>query len=127
MNIVEITSAPARRAPTPDGPTVRLVSDPDGGAPVAVLHVTVPAGGSMPEHDHGPSHVVLIPLRGRIRLHHDGVDHDLAPGTATHIGIGERVSLANPATDNAELLAVAAPPDFAAALSRWPAASPATA
>ena len=121
MHVVDITTAPARRAPIPDGPTVRtLHGSPDGVAPVAVLHVTLPAGGGMPEHDHGPSHIVLIPLQGQIQLRQNGQGHDLAPGTATHIDLGERVSLSNPSTEPAELLVVAAPPDFADALTAWP-------
>ncbi len=120
MNIVEIAGATARRGPMPNGPTVRPLLGSESGSPVAVLHVTLPARGGMPEHDHGPSHVVLLPLRGQVRLHHNGNDHDLAPGTATHIGVGERVSLANPGPDPAELIVVAAPPDFATALSAWP-------
>lgn len=122
MNIVDVAGVPPRRAPLPAGPTVRPLLGPDSGAPVAVLHVTLPAGGGMPEHDHGPSHVVLIPLHGRVRLLHEGTDHDLRPGTATHIGVGERVSLTNPGPDHAELVVVASPPDFAAALSAWPTA-----
>lgn len=38
--------------------------------------------------------------------------HDLRPGTATHIGVGERQH-PNPGADHAELLVLAAPPDFA--------------
>ncbi|WP_214364545.1 cupin domain-containing protein [Pseudonocardia sp. H11422] len=117
MNIVDVATAPARRAPMPDGPTVRPLLGADNGTPVGVLHVTLPAGGRLPKHDHGPSHVVLVPLQGQVRLHHDGNDHDLGLGSVTHIGIGERVSLDNPGSDPAELIVVAAPPDFAAALS----------
>lgn len=122
MDIVDVATAPARRAPLPDGPTVRPLFGSDSATPVAVLHVTLPAGGRLPEHDHGPSHVVLIPLQGQVRLHHDGNEHDLGPGTATHISVGERVSLANPGAGAAELLVVAAPSDFAAVLSAWPTA-----
>jgi mannose-6-phosphate isomerase-like protein (cupin superfamily) len=64
----------------------------------------------------------LLPLRGQVRLHHDGNHHDLGAGTVTHIGVGERVSLANPGPDPVELVVVAAPPDFAATLSTWPTA-----
>jgi quercetin dioxygenase-like cupin family protein len=122
MKIVDIAAAPARRAPIAAGPTVRPLLDTDCGAPVAVLHITLPVGGRLPEHDHGPSHVVLCPLQGQIRLHHDGNDHDLGPGTVTHIGVGERVSLSNPGLDPVEVVVVASPPDFAAALSSWPTA-----
>ena len=101
---------------------VRSLFGSESGTPVAVLHVTLPVGGRLPEHDHGPSHVVLIPLHGRVRLHHDGDDHGLGRGTAAHIGVGERISLINRGTEPAELVVVAAPPDFAAALSGWPTA-----
>jgi quercetin dioxygenase-like cupin family protein len=77
---------------------VRSLFGSESGTPVAVLHVTLPVGGRLPEHDHGPSHVVLIPLHGRDRLHHDGDDHDLGRGTAAHIGVGERISLINRGT-----------------------------
>lgn len=120
MNIVDVATTQARRAPLPGGPTVRTLLSRDSGPPVGILHVTLPAGGRLPEHDHGPSHVVLIPLQGRVRLRHAGNDHDLGPGTATHIDVGERVSLANPGADPAELLVVAAPPDFAEAVAAWP-------
>lgn len=122
MNIIDIPSSPARRGPVADGPTVRPLLGPDSGAPVAVLHVTVPAGGGMPEHDHGPSHAALIPVLGQLRLRHGGDDHDLGPGTATHIGVGERVCLANLGAEPAELIVVAAPPEFADALISWPTA-----
>jgi hypothetical protein len=52
-------------------------------------------------------------VHGRVQLHHDGANHDLRPGTATHIGVGEPVSSPNPGPDHAELVVVAASPDFA--------------
>lgn len=122
MKIVDVAAAPTRRAPFAGGPTARPLLGPDSGAPVAVLHITLPAGGRLPEHDHGPSHVVLIALQGHVRLHHDGNDHDLSAGTVTHIAVGELVGLANPGPDPAELVVVASPPDFAATLSTWPTA-----
>jgi hypothetical protein len=45
-------------------------------------------------------------------LHHGGANHDLRPGTATHIGGGD-VSIPNPSPDHAELVVVATSPDFA--------------
>lgn len=137
VHVVEITSLPARRAPITDGPTVRalpigsgdtdLTSDTGssggeasshGGA--AVLQVCLPAGAGMPEHDHGPSAVTLIPVSGRVQLGHRGDRRMLGPGTVAFIDIGERVSLRNPDPDEATLLAVVAPPDFAEAVSSWP-------
>ncbi len=122
MNTVDVATIPARRAPLPDGPTVRTLLGSNIGLPVAVLHVSLPADGRLPEHAHGPSHIVLIPLHGHVWLRHEGNDHDLGPGTATHIDIGERVSLANSGPEPAELLVVATPPDFADTLSVWPTA-----
>jgi quercetin dioxygenase-like cupin family protein len=74
----------------------------------------------MPEHDHGPSRVVLIPTGGELRLRQGENEHSLSPGTATDIGVGERVSLANCGLEPATLLVVATPPDFVTALSTWP-------
>lgn len=113
MNILDVATIPARRTPLPDGPTVRtllgLEHRPSRRGPARD-----PAdGGRLPEHDHGPSHVVLIPPHGHVRLRHEGNDHDLGPGTATHIEIGDRVSIANSGPEPAELMVVATPPDFA--------------
>jgi mannose-6-phosphate isomerase-like protein (cupin superfamily) len=63
--------------------------------------------------NHGPSRVLLVPIDGRIRLGHGEDEHDLAPGAAAHIGLGERLSLANPGPTPATALVVASPPQFA--------------
>ena len=91
---------------------MRPLLGPDSGAPVAVLHVTLPAGGGLPEHDHGPSHVTLIPLHGQVRLLHDGPNTTCGPEPRA-TSASASVSIPNPGADHAELLVVAAPPDFA--------------
>ena len=80
MTIAAHAGAPPRRGPLPGGPTVRPLLGPDRGAPVAFL----PAGGGLPEHDHGPSHVALIPLHGQVRLHHDGTTRPAARNRDPH-------------------------------------------
>ncbi|MGW7380660.1 cupin domain-containing protein [Streptomyces sp. NPDC054794] len=80
----------------------------------------MPAGGGMPEHDHGPSEIVLIPLAGSVELRHDGLARTLSPGMTAHIAVGERVSLANPGTEPASVMAMASPPDFTRSLAGWP-------
>lgn len=89
---------------------------------VAVFHIEIPADGGMPEHAHGPSEIVLIPLAGTIELLHNGQSRTLLPGMAAHIGVGERVSVANPGTETASVMAVAGPPDFTDNLAAWPTA-----
>jgi quercetin dioxygenase-like cupin family protein len=87
---------------------------------VAVIHVEIPAGGGMPEHDHGASQVVLIPLVGSVQVRHGQDVHTVVPGSAAHIDTGERVSLVNPGSEPASLMVVASPPEFAAGLAAWP-------
>lgn len=89
---------------------------------VAVIHVEIPPGGGMPEHDHGASQIVLIPVSGSVQVRHGQDVHTLVPGSAAHIDTGERVSLANLGTEPASLMVVASPPEFASRLAAWPVA-----
>ncbi|WP_133260057.1 cupin domain-containing protein [Streptacidiphilus pinicola] len=61
--------------------------------------VEIPPGGGMPEHDHGPCQIVLVPLAGPIEVHHDGRTTTLSPGGTAHVGVGAWVRLANPGTE----------------------------
>ncbi|WP_028803952.1 cupin domain-containing protein [Streptomyces sp. 142MFCol3.1] len=121
MYVTEIATSPRRRPPMSDGPTAALLTSAETSDQVAVLHVELPAGAVMPEHDHGASQIVLIPLTGSVELHHDGQARTLTAGTAAaHIATGERVSLANPGAEPASLIVVASPPEFAGRLASWP-------
>ncbi|MGH3180742.1 MAG: cupin domain-containing protein [Streptosporangiaceae bacterium] len=122
MLIAEISTAPRRRAPIPGGPTAATLTPAGSSDQVAAVHVEIPAGGGMPEHDHGASEIVLIPLSGSAELRHDGQIRTLSAGMAVHIARGERVSLANPGPGPASLMVVASPPEFAGRLATWPAA-----
>lgn len=120
MLITEIDAVPRRRAPVPGGPTAVTLTAPDSSTQVAVVHLEIPAGGGMPEHDHGASEVVLIPLSGSVELRHDGKPRTLAEGMTAHVAVGERVGLANPGAEPACLMVVVSPPQFAERLAAWP-------
>jgi anti-sigma factor ChrR (cupin superfamily) len=60
---------------------------------VAMVQVWIPAGGGMPEHDHGPSEIILVHLPGSIELQHGDEQHRLEPGA-----VGNVVQQPGPAT-----------------------------
>ena len=122
MLISEIRTAPRLRAPIPGGPTAAPLIPTSASDQVAVIHVEIPAGGGMPEHDHGTSQIVLIPLSGSIEVRHDNKARILSAGMAAYIATGERVSLANPGPEPASLMVIASPPQFAERLAAWPTA-----
>ena len=122
MHITDISQSPRRRAPVPGGPTAAMLTPAGSSGQLAAICVEIPAGGGMPEHDHGPSEILLIPLSGPAELRHGGQVSVLPPGTAAHIARGERVSLANPGLQPVTLMVVASPPDFARRVASWPAA-----
>lgn len=115
-----------RRAPVEGGPLAEVVLGAENGLPFGVVQVTVPADGAMPAHDHGDSVVALVPLAGAANL--IDVDNDertvpIEPGTLTTIPVGRRVRLENPSAEEARLLVVVSPPDFAERISAWPPAA----
>ncbi|MEH0421174.1 cupin domain-containing protein [Streptomyces sp. B21-083] len=120
MHIAEIGTGTRRRAPLPDGPIAEALTSADTSDRLAVVHVELPAGGSMLEHDHGASEIVLIPLSGTVELCQEGKNRTLSAGSTAHIATGERVSLNNPGAEPASLIVVASPPEFAGRLASWP-------
>ncbi|MFC1418153.1 cupin domain-containing protein [Streptacidiphilus cavernicola] len=120
MLITEIDTAPRHRAPVPGGPTAATLTTAGTSSRVAVVHLEIPADGGMPEHDHGASEIVLIPLSGSVELWHEGKPRTLRSGMAGHVATGERVSLANPGSEPATLMLVVSPPQFAERLAAWP-------
>lgn len=114
-----------RRAPVPDGPELEIVIGAGRGHPFGVLDVTVPVGAAMPEHDHGVSEALLVPLAGSLRLVEVGEAEratELASGALATIPVGCRVRLENAGEVEARLLVVLSPADFVAQTERWPAA-----
>ncbi|MFG1905643.1 cupin domain-containing protein [Kribbella sp. NPDC048928] len=122
MYLTRIGSTPRRRAPIPGGPTMEVLVAPETSDTIAMVQVWIPPGGGLPEHDHGPSEIVLVHISGSIRLRQGDEQHDLAPGAVAHLATGERVSLTNPGTDHAVMMIVASPPDFITRVASWPAA-----
>ncbi|WP_069817063.1 cupin domain-containing protein [Streptomyces sp. TP-A0874] len=120
MHVTHAHEVPRRRAPIANGPAVSVLTPDEASDQVAVMRMELPGGARLPEHDHGASEIVLVPLSGAIELRHEGEEHPLSPGSTAHIGKGERVSLANPGTEAATLMVVAAPPEFVRGLDAWP-------
>jgi quercetin dioxygenase-like cupin family protein len=112
-----------RRPPFAGAPFAEVLVGADGDWPVAVLHVTVPPRGAMPEHAHGASETVVTPLEGSVRITEAGAGGtivDLEPGALATIPEGERVRLDNPTDEEAVVLVVLSPPDFATHVRSWP-------
>ncbi|MEZ7005238.1 cupin domain-containing protein [Streptomyces sp. AD55] len=120
MHVADTATATRHRAPLTGGPTATPLTARTTSDRVAVVHLELPAGGGLPEHDHGASEIVLIPLSGTALLRHAGDEHRLSPGTSAHIATGERVALVNPGDVPVSLMVVASPPEFAAHIASWP-------
>lgn len=124
VRVWDVGRSEPRQAPFAGGPAVRIVVEGGADVPIAVLEVTMPVGGAMPEHEHGESFVLLAPLAGRFRLvEAEGTSraNELEPGMLATIPVGRRVRLENAGDVEARTLVVLTPPDFARRLSDWPA------
>lgn len=97
------------------GATIDVLTDASA-AQLAAVRVTVAAGARMPEHDHGSSDALLVPLTGRLTLRDRDGEVQLAPGAITFIAAGERVSVENPSEEPASMVVCFAPPTFVARL-----------
>lgn len=122
MHIAGTGTETRRQAPIPGGPAAAVLTTEKTSEKVAVIHVEIPAGGGMPEHAHGASEIVLIPLTGSVEVFQGEDKHTLAPGSAAHVATGERVGLTNTGTETVTLMVVASPPEFAERVAKWPAA-----
>jgi quercetin dioxygenase-like cupin family protein len=94
MYVSQVGTHP-RRAPGVNGPSAEPLITSNVSESIGVVHLEIPAGFSMPEHDHGTSQIVLVPLSGSLELRQGEYRRQLTFGTAAHIGVGERVGLAN--------------------------------
>ena len=84
----------------------------------AVVRITVPAATRMPAHDHGPSDAILIPLAGELLIcSADGRVERLQHGRLAVVPAHERISVHNPGSAPASMLACFAPPTFVERLS----------
>jgi quercetin dioxygenase-like cupin family protein len=122
VHISEIGTHP-RRSPGINGPSAEPLITNDASELLGVIHLEIPAGVTMPEHDHGASQIVLIPLSGAIELRQGEHISPLSNGMVAHIGVGERVGLANTGDTQASVVLVATPPQFVHRVATWPEAA----
>lgn len=75
----------------------------------------------MPEHEHGESETALVVQAVRITVHGGEQQGNLEAGAVALIGVGERVRLENPSSEEpASLLVFFAPPAFIRTLASRP-------
>jgi len=123
MELVRKGEGARRQPPAPNAPTVEvLVGGEEDSPDVGVVRVSVPAGAAMPEHDHGGSDVVLVPVVGSVEISDAHGTIIVAVGDAALVRKDERVSLRNPTDSAAEIIVAAAPPAFVASIRAWPTA-----
>lgn len=125
MQIVQAGSGAVHTAPVQGGPRVEVLigEGKTEGANLAVARVSVPPEGGMPEHEHGESETALVVQGGRItvHIHGGGQQETLEAGSLALIGVGERVRLENPSSEEtASLLVFFAPPGFVRTFASWP-------
>ncbi len=93
MHVATIGATPRRRVPVLGGPEVEMLTATDGSDWVAMVHREIPADVAMPEHDRGPSRIVVVLLSGVVRVTGGGTESRLAPGFVAHTARGERLSV----------------------------------
>jgi quercetin dioxygenase-like cupin family protein len=110
------------RAPFPGGPVAEVLIGADGDWPLGVAIVTIPAGGGMPEHDHGSSRAMVLPLDGEVVMVdvEGGSEHTASPGNVVTIPIGARVEVRNDGGRDVSIQVVFDPADFTRQIEAWP-------
>jgi quercetin dioxygenase-like cupin family protein len=120
MHVAEVGTHP-RRSPSLGGPSAEPLITTGISELIGVIHLEIPAGAAIPEHDHGASQIVVIPLTGSLELSQGEHRRPLSKGMAAHIGLGERVGLANRDVRPATVMVIASPPEFADRIAAsWP-------
>lgn len=78
----------------------------------------------MPEHDHGSSAAMVLPLDQPVVMvdAREGVELEVGPGEVVTIPIGDLVEVWNRGEAEATIAVVFNPPDFIHQLDSWPAA-----
>ncbi len=120
MELVARGEGIVRQPPVPHGPTVEVLFGGDEGGPaVGVVRVEVPPGAGMPEHDHGGSDVVVMPVVGGVEISQGQRTVAAGVGDAVLIRRDERVALRNPGDEPAQLVVAAGPATFVASMRAW--------
>lgn len=114
------------RAPMPKGPSAEVLVGTDDDWPMGVAYVVVPAGGGMPEHNHGASAAMVIPLERSVVIVDvtEGSEFEAAPGSVVTIPVGNLAEVRNTADVDAPIMVVFDPPDFTSQLDSWPVDEP---
>lgn len=121
MRVLTTGSGPVHQAPFPNGPTAQvLVDEQSASGQLAAAYVTIPAGGNMPEHAHGESTALVVPLTGELLIRSGQHEEIVAPGVVVLLDQGERVSLSNETSQPISMLGVFAPAGFIGAVASWP-------
>lgn len=112
------------RAPLPGGPEAVVLIGIDDNWPMGVAHVVIPPGGGMPEHDHGSSAAMVLPLDQPVVMveAREGAELEVGPGEVVTIPIGDLVEVRNRGEAQATIAVIFNPPDFTHQLDSWPAA-----
>lgn len=111
------------RAPVPGGPEAVVLIGTEDDWPMGVAHVVIPAGGGMPEHEHGSSAAMVLPLDRPVVMVdvQEGAELEIGPGEVATIPIGDLVEVRNRGDAVATIAVVFNPPDFIRQLESWPA------
>ncbi|WP_424211203.1 cupin domain-containing protein [Streptomyces sp. BI20] len=104
--------------PAAAGPVLRL--DPKGGPfrRIAAVRIQVPAGGSVPAHSHGDSELLLTGVAGTVVASCGCGSKTVEPGSFAMLPAGKEISLSNPGTEDATVLAVFSQSEFTENLPR---------
>lgn len=110
------------RAPFPGGPGAEVLIGTEDDWSMGVALVVIPAGGGMPEHEHGSSAAMLFPLDQPVVIVDVGEQAELeaGPGDVVTIPVGDLVEVHNRGEEEATIAVVFSPPDFTRQLDRWP-------
>jgi len=107
MRVVRAGTGPLHPAPVPARPTAEVLIDEDaGGGRLAATQVVIPPGGGMPEHDHGDSAALVVPLAGELVISSGSQQEKVTPGIVVLLDRGERVRLTNPTSEPVTVIAV---------------------
>lgn len=121
MRVLPTGSGPVHRAPFPNGPSAQvLVDEQSADGQLAAAYVTIPVGGTMPEHAHGESTALVVPITGELLIRSGQREEKVAPGVVALIDQGERVSVTNETSQPVSMLGVFAPAGFIGAVASWP-------
>lgn len=122
MRIIGTGTGPFHQAPFRNGPAAEVLIDEQAGAgQLAAAQVTIPPGGGMPEHAHGESTTLVVPLTGELLIASGEHQEKVTQGVVVLLDYEERVSLTNQTSQPVTLLAVFAPAGFVRTLTNWPA------